>query len=178
MNPQLVRIDFVNPQLVRISFCESSARAHRFCASSARTHDFSDSSCVTVSIAFTVCALTKYTPPLLINGSCPSPTKPQERLVCEMCLYSMFAQVTYTQNRLLHVNHMEIVSLRLTTHCQPDLSLSVLLERFSVSTSELSRTIRLLQLGLPKHVDRGSAVDHHSIHPHVLRNHLGSRSRH
>ena len=44
-------------------------------------------------------------------------------------------------------------------------SFSVLLGRFSVSTSGSSRTIRLLQLGFPKplgtHVDRGSAVDHH-----------------
>ena len=60
---------------------------------------------------------------------------------------------------------MEIVSFRLTADSQPDVSLSVLLERFSISTSESSRTVRLLHLGFPKplgtHVDRGSAVDHH-----------------
>ena len=100
-----------------------------------------------------------------LNQWLVSITKPQERLLCEMCLYFMFAQVPYTQNRFKHVDYMEIVSFRLTTNFQPDLSLSVLLERFSVSTSESSRTIRLLQLGFPKplgtQVDRGSAVDHH-----------------
>ena len=48
---------------------------------------------------------------------------------------------------------------------QPDLSLSVFLERFFVCSSETSCTIRLFQFGVPKplgtHVDRGSAVNHH-----------------
>ena len=60
---------------------------------------------------------------------------------------------------------MQVMPFRLTAGSQPDLSLSVFLERFSVGTSETRRTIRLLQLGVPKplgtHVDRGSAVDHH-----------------
>ena len=41
-------------------------------------------------------------------------------LLCEMCLYSMFAQVTCTQNRFCHVDYMEIVSFRLTAHFQLD----------------------------------------------------------
>ena len=43
-----------------------SARTHEFSfRPSARTHEF--------STAFTVCALTKFTPSFLLNGSCPSP---------------------------------------------------------------------------------------------------------
>ena len=60
---------------------------------------------------------------------------------------------------------MEVIPYRLTANSQPDLSLSVFLERFSVGTSATSRTIRLFQLGVPTplgtHVDRGSAVDYH-----------------
>ena len=92
-------------------------------------------------------------------------TKPQEGFLCQMCLNSVFTQTTYTQDRFRHVHHMEIVPFRLTTNFQPDLSLSVFLERFSVCSSETSCTIRLFQFGVPKplgtHVDRGSAVDHH-----------------
>ena len=76
-------------------------------------------------------------------------------------------QTTYTQDRFRHVHHMEIIPFRLTANFQPDLSLSVFLERFSVCSSETSCTIRLSQFGVPKplgtHVDRGSAVDHHQI---------------
>ena len=71
-----------------------SARTHDLSyRASARTHkSFNPSTCihyflirqlvrivpvilsrVVFSTAFTVCAWTKYTPPLLINGSCPSP---------------------------------------------------------------------------------------------------------
>ena len=75
-----------------------------------------------------------------------------------MCLNSVFTQTTYTQDRFRHVHQMEIVPFRLTTNLQPDLSFPELLERFSVCTSETSRTIRLLQFGFPKppgtHVDR------------------------
>ena len=45
---------------------------------------------------------------------------------------------------------MQVIPFRLTAGSQPDLSLSVFLERFSVGTSETRRTIRLLQLGVPK----------------------------
>ena len=76
-----------------------------------------------------------------------------------------FSHTTYTQDRFRYVHHMEIVPFRLTTNFQPDLSLSVVLEQFSVCSSEISCTIRLFQFGVPKplgtHVDRGSAVDHH-----------------
>ena len=41
---------------------------------------------------------------------------------------------------------MEIIPFRLTENFQPDLSLSVFLERFSGGTSETSRTIRLAQV--------------------------------
>ena len=82
-----------------------------------------------------------------------------------MCLDSVFTQATYTQDRLRHVHHMEIVSFRLTANFQPYLSLSVLLERFSVGTSETSCTVRLFHFGfrtpLGTHFDRGSAVNHH-----------------
>ena len=73
-----------------------------------------------------------------------------------------FTQTTFSQDRFRHVRHMEIVPFRLTAKCQPDLSLSVFLERFSVCSSETSCTIRLFQFGGPKplgtHVDRGSAI--------------------
>ena len=82
-----------------------------------------------------------------------------------MCLNSVFTQTTYTQDRFRHVHHMEIIPFRLTAHVQPDLSLSVFLERFSVCSSETSCIIRLFQFGVSKplgtHVDRSSAVDHH-----------------
>ena len=110
---------------------------------SARTH------------AFTVCALTKYTPPFLISGSCPSPNLKKD----------FFARCVSTPFSLRHVHHMEIVLFRPTANFEPDLSLSVFLERFSVCSSETGCTIRLFQFGVPKplgtHVDRGSAVDHH-----------------
>ena len=68
-------------------------------------------------------------------------------------------------HQFLHVHHMEIVPFRLTANFQPDLSLSVFLERFSVCSSDTNCTIGLFQFGVPKplgtHVDRGSAVDHH-----------------
>ena len=92
-------------------------------------------------------------------------TKPQEGLLCKMRLDSLFTQVTHTQDWFRHVNHMKIVSFRLTSNFHPDLALSVFLEQFSICTSESSRVIRLLQLGFPKplgtHIDRGSAVNHH-----------------
>ena len=119
---------------------------------SARTH------------AFTVCAFAKYTPPFLISGSCSSPNLKKD-FFARCCLNSVFTQTTYTQDRFRHVHHMEIVPFRLTPIFQPDLSLSVFLERFSVCSSETCYTIRLFQSGVPKplgtHVDRGSAVDHH-----------------
>ena len=77
----------------------------------------------------------------------------------------MFAQVTYTQNPFCHVDFMEIVSFCLTTSSQPHLSLSVLLERPSVSTTWSNRSVRLFQIGCTKplgtNIDRGSAVNHH-----------------
>ena len=103
VHPQLVRTTFVHPQLVRTDlvhlqvvrttfvhlwvvrtifcaslgcthhFCASLGCVNHFCASLGCTHGFADLSCVTASTAFTVCAWTKYTPPLLINGNCPSP---------------------------------------------------------------------------------------------------------
>ena len=82
----------------------------------------------------------------------------------QLRFHSVFTQTTYTQDRFRHVHHMQIVPFRLTTNFQPDLSLSVFLERFSVCSSETSCTIRLFLFGVPKtlgtHVDRGSAVDH------------------
>ena len=82
-----------------------------------------------------------------------------------MCLNSVFTQTTYTQDRFRHVHHVEIVPSRVTAHFQPDLSLSVFLERFSVYSSETCYTIRLFHSGVPKplgtHVDTGSGVDHH-----------------
>ena len=72
----------------------------------------------------------------------------QEGFLCLVCLNFLFTQATYTQDRLRHVHHTEIKPFRLTANYQPDLSLSVFLERFSVGTSETSRTIR--QRGVPK----------------------------
>ena len=72
---RLVRMNFSIRQLVRINFLDPSARTHEFSDPSARTHEFSDRPSTRThefSIAFTVCGLTKYTPPLSINGSCPS----------------------------------------------------------------------------------------------------------
>ena len=91
-------------------------------------------------------------------------SKPQERFLCKVCFDSLFTQATCTQDRLRHVYHMKIISFRLTADFQPDLSLSVFLERFSACTSETSCTIRLSQFEFPHlgtHVDRGSGVDHH-----------------
>ena len=69
-------------------------------------------------------------------------SKPQEGLLCQVCFNSLFTQATYTQDRLRHVHQMKIISFRQTAHFQPDLSLSVFLERFSVCTSETSCTIQ------------------------------------
>ena len=62
-------------------------------------------------------------------------TKPQEGFLCKMCLNSVFTQTTYTQDRFRHVHHMEIIPFRLTENFQPDLSLTVFLERFSDCSS-------------------------------------------
>ena len=128
---QLVRMNSALHQLVRMIFCDfsdPSAYTHDFCTPSARTHDFSIRQLVRMiflirqlvrifpviclvschSTAFTVCALTKYTPPFLINSSCPSP-KLREGFLCQVCLNSVFTQPTYTQDRLRHVHHMEII---------------------------------------------------------------------
>ena len=80
---------------------------------SARTH------------AYTVCALTKYTPTTFSDQRLVSITKPQEGFLCQMCVNSVFTQTTYTQDKFRHVHHMEIVPFRLTANFQPDLSLSV-----------------------------------------------------
>ena len=58
-----------------------------------------------------------------------------------MCLNSIFTQRIYIQERFRRVHHMEIVPFRLTANFQPDLTLSVFLERFSVCSSETSCTI-------------------------------------
>ena len=91
--------------------------------------------------------------------------KPQEGFLCKRCLSSVFTQTTHTQDRFRHVHHMKIVPFRLTANFQPDPSLSVFLERFSVCSSETSCIIRLFQFGVPEplgtHVDRGSAFNHH-----------------
>ena len=70
---QLVRMNFAIRQLLRMIFTDPSARTHDFSDPSARAHRSCNLSRVTSSTVFTVCAWTKYTPPLLINGSCPSP---------------------------------------------------------------------------------------------------------
>ena len=131
-----------NPQLVRISFLCASISWYTcvHCLRLDEVHNtFSDQRLVSI-------------------------TKPQEGFLCEMCLNSVFTQTTYTQDRFRHV-HMEIIPLRLTANFQPDLSLSVFLERFSVCSSGTSCIIILFQFGVPEplgtHVDRGSAVNHH-----------------
>ena len=45
---------------------------------------------------------------------------------------------------------MEIIPFRLNANFQPDLSLSVFLERFSVCALEASCIIRLFQFGVPE----------------------------
>ena len=155
-----------NPSASTHQFSENpSACTHQFSSEnpSACTHQFSSVHPSQRTHAFTVCALTKYTPPFLTNGSCPSPSLKKDFFA--RCASTPFSHTTYTQDRFRHVHHMEIIPFRLTANFQPDLSLSVFLERFSVCSSETSCTIRLFQCGVPKplgtHIDRGSAVDHH-----------------
>ena len=64
----------------------------------------------------------------------------------------MFTQATYTQDRLRHVYHMNIMSFRLTADFQTDLSLAVFLEWFSVCTSETSAPSDCSSLEFPSHL--------------------------
>ena len=52
----------------------------------------------------------------------------QKGLLRDVCYDSVFAQTTDTQDRLCRVYHMELVSFQMISNCQPDLSLSVILE--------------------------------------------------
>ena len=85
--------------LVFTSFLCTSARTHPFFRAPVGLYtSFSDhpSDCThefyLCMHAFTVCALTKYTPPFLINGSCPSPTSRR------ISLLSVFSTLFHTSN--------------------------------------------------------------------------------
>ena len=103
---------------------------HDFSDPSARTHRSCDLSRVMSSTAFTVCALTKYTPPFLINGF-------SAKCVSTPCSDSQL---------ILKIGFVTFTTVSSDRNFQ---SVSVFLDEFSVGTSETSRTIRLFQFGGP-----------------------------
>ena len=56
-------------------------------------------------------------------------------LLREVCYDSVFAQITDTQDRLCRVYHMVLVSFQMISNCQPELSLSVIMECSSMPRS-------------------------------------------
>ena len=129
-----------------------------------------------------VSALTKYTPLFLINGSCPSPNLKKDFFAKCVSTPCSHPQATYTQDRLRRVHHMKIIPFRLTTNSQPDLSLSVFLERvfrWRLWGKSHHQTVPVWSsqnhLG---HVDRGSAVDDHQSIFTLSATILGSSLRH
>ena len=178
---QLVRMTFATHQPVHMNSSNPSTRTHDFSDPSARTHRSCDLSRVMSSTAFTVCALTKYTPPFLISGSCPSPNLKKDffaKCVSTPCSHS---QLTLKIGFVTFTTWKSYPS-RLTANSQPDLPLSVLLERFSVGTSETSRTIRLVPVWSSQTTwdTRQQRLRCRSspVHLHAQRNHLGSSLRH
>ena len=155
---------FLIRQLVRKSFLIRQLVTHRSC----------DLFRVVFSIAFTVCALTKYTPPF--NGSCTSPNVKKHFFA--VCLNSLFTEATYTQYRLRHVHHMEIMSFRLDRKFS---SKSVAFRTPGPSFPLAPLRSDCSQLGVPKplvtNVGRGSAVRPSPVRLHVQRKHLGSSLR-
>ena len=157
-------------------FCNPSAFTHEYFNPSACTHDFFQSVSLytrvfqsvrlvhmvlsirhLVRMIFLIRQLVRIVPVICLVSCyqfhsqflCLSPNLKMDffaKCVLPLC----FKQATCNQDRLRHVHHMEIIPFRLTANSQPDLSLSVFLERFSVGTSETSLTITLFQLGVPK----------------------------
>ena len=150
--------DFFDPSACTIDFVDPSSCTHAFSDPSACTHHSCDLSRVVPSTAFTVCALTKYTPPFS-DQRFVSITQLQASFLCKMCLNSLFTPAFHTQDRLRHVHHIEIIPLRLTAISQAYMSHSGFLERVSIGTSETIRTFRLFQLGVPTNHLRHTLTD-------------------
>ena len=97
---------FLIRQLVH-DFVEFHACTHDFSDPSACTHRSCDMSRVVFSTAFTVCALTKYTPPFLINGSCHHQTSRRISLltVSQLLVHTSNLHSGSASSRSPHGNH-------------------------------------------------------------------------
>ena len=116
---QLVRMNSAIRQLVYVTFAVHH-HTHDFSDPSARTHRSCDLSRVMFSTAFTVSALTKYTPLFLISGSCPSPNiRISLLIVSQLRVYTGNLHSRSASSRSPHGNHTVSSDRKFSTRSVP-----------------------------------------------------------